>query len=405
MKHILQIFLLFLCTLVTGTARAELVQEWQGKMVQRAENPVTQCSEGWYVLYNVGRNSCVRDNGSDYKMTAMPDANPPFLADEDGGILFHITPASDGKWSLTSALGHNVELQHNSSAQPTEAHTFTIEHIGDNADAFYMVDAQTDYVADGQERGYNFVGWNKDIPTGATGNNAYKFYPVKEVPAVMVTYLITATDAQGENPVTLTVTKAEQLNSVAGITLEEEYAYLNNFVCLSADLFISTTNTEFSFTATYSFPMEPGKKYQVYQTGGANRYMAAIDDDDTNITLRASKSVTDANAVWSVIRQEGTFNIYLVNEARQQTIKALRDGTDNMAYYALGDQQAQAYEFVADAAGFKLFEPDSGRNLGAHGHLNAANTCLGAWNSGRNSGTVFVAEEVVMDNLLSSNKE
>lgn len=395
MKHILQIFLLFLCTLVTGTARAELVQEWKGKVAQRAENPVTQLVEGWYVLYNVGRNSSVYDDGSAYKMAAMPDASTPFLADKDGGILFHIVPASDGKWSLTSALGHNVELQHNSSAQPTEAHTFTIEHIDNNADAFYMVDAQTDYVADGQERGNNFVGWNKDIPTGAAGNNAYKFYAVEEVPAVMVTYHVTATDAQGENPVTLTVTKAEQLNSVAGTTLEEEYAYLNNFVCQSADPFISTTNTEFSFTATYSFPMEPGKKYQVYQTGGDNRYMAAIDDNDTNITLRASKSVTDANAVWSVVRQEGTFNIYLVNEARQQTIKALRDGTDNMAYYALGDQQAQAYEFVADAAGFKLFEPDSGRNLGAHGHLNGGNTSLGAWNSGRNSGTVFVAEEVV----------
>lgn len=387
---------LSLVALIFGVALSVCAQgTWTDKIVIRTEAPVTTLDEGWYVLYNVGRSSCVRDNGSAYKMAAMPDAGTPFQAVESGSILFHLSSVSDGKWSITSALDHNVELQHDSSAQPSEAHTFTIEHIGANADVFYIVDEQTGYVADGQERGYNFVGWNKDIPTGATGNNAYKFYAVEEVSAVMVTYTITATDVQGMNPVTLTVTKAEPLNSFAGASIEADYPYLNNFVCRSADPLVSATNKAFSFTATYSLPMEPGKKYQIRQTGGDNRYMAALDDDDTNITLRATKSADNANIVWSVVRQEGTLNVYLVNEARQQTIKALRDGTNNMAYYALGDQQAQAYEFVADAVGFKLFEPDSGRNLGAHGHLDGGNSSLGVWNSGRNGGTVFVAEEVV----------
>lgn len=397
MKHILKTFLLFLCIFVMGNVRAELVPEWQGKIAQRAETAATTLADGWYILYNVNRSSCVLDNGTAYKMAEMPAAGTYFSAADKGGMFFHISATSDGKWHIASALGHNVALGDNNSSQPGDAHEFTIDHIGENSDVFYLLDTNTGYVADGQERGNAFVGWGTTVPTGTDGHNVYKFYAVSAASAVEVNYHITATDAQGENPISWSISQYETLGSYAGSTLNESYEFVNDFICSSNNVIISASNTDFDFTATHTFPMVPGKKYQVRQTGSGDRYMAAIADNDDNVTLRASRTVDDANNVWSVVQAANAPYFYIVNEARNQSIKAVGSGNgDCINYYAIGDSQAQVYEFVADGGNFKLYEPGTNRNVGAHGYYGGSNSSLGAWNSGRGTGngTIFVAEEV-----------
>lgn len=398
MKHILKTFLLFLCVFVTGNVRADLVPEWQGKIAQRAENPTTELSEGWYILYNVGRRNCAFDNGSAYIMTDFPAAGTYFSAAAKGGMFFHITAAGNGKWHISSALGHNVALSRDNSSRPNAAVDFTIDHIGSSTDAFYILDTNSGYYADGQGTGGNFVGWENTPITSDTGNSAYKFYAVSATEAVEVTYHITATDAQGQNPISWSFSKYENIGTFAGgAALTNAYAYVDNYQCTTPDARISSTNHEFDFTATHAFPMVPSKKYQVRETGNGSRYMASIADNDDNVTLRATNSVDDAKTVWSVFSATDGPYFYLYNEARDKTMKVKSyANNDCVDYYPLGDAQAQAYEFVeGDQDGsFKLFVPTTGNNVGAHGYYGNPNQSLGLYGTGRDGGSSFIAEEV-----------
>lgn len=390
MKHTFRFYLFLLCFFITGRTFAALDPTWQGKTVVRSADAVTTLTDGWYILYNVGRTSCVNDNGSAYKMAEMPAAGSYFSADEKGGMLFHITANGD-KWHITSALGHNVGLAYDTSSQPSVARDFTIQHIGSSADVFYMVDTSSGYVADGQNRGSNFVGWATSPPSSTTGNSAYKIYPVEEGSAVYVTYHITARDAQGENPIEWTLSKYDPIGTVAGLSLEGTYNYVSDFRCDDTNVVISSSNRTFQISATHTFPMVPGKKYWIRQSGQNGNYMSA---QDNNVTLREPRSVGNSRSVWSVTTMPNAPYFYLINEALGKTVKAKSGGID---YLDLSNAQAQAYECLPGADGtFRLFVPNgSGNNFGAHCHTGGSNSSVGLWNSGRGSGTPFLAEEVV----------
>ena len=130
----------------------------------------------WYILNNVGRGNYVSQEGNSWKMRATNNIEAGNLAKEKAGYLFKITKNGDN-YNIMSGNGKYFQLGENTASTSATPVNFQIDVIsGDN---FYLYDKDHGYAADGQETGYNFVGWSTSVPTNAGGNDSYRILPVE----------------------------------------------------------------------------------------------------------------------------------------------------------------------------------------------------------------------------------
>ena len=130
----------------------------------------------WYILNNVGRGNYVSQEGNNWKMRATGNVVAGDMAEDKAGYLFKITKNGD-YYNIMSGNGKYFQLGENTASTSATPVNFQIDVIsGDN---FCLYDKDHGYAADGQETGYNFVGWSTSVPTNAGGNDSYRILPVE----------------------------------------------------------------------------------------------------------------------------------------------------------------------------------------------------------------------------------
>ena len=133
----------------------------------------------WYVLNNVGRSNYVSQEVNALKMRATNNLSVYDNACDKAGYLFKLVKAADGEhYNLVSGNGFYFSLGSNSASVSINPVNYEIAKIGESQDNFYIFDTENNYAADGQDSGYNFVGWSNTIPTNAGGNDSYRLLPV-----------------------------------------------------------------------------------------------------------------------------------------------------------------------------------------------------------------------------------
>ena len=142
----------------------------------------------WYILNNVGRGNYVSQEGNNWKMRATSNIVVGNLAEEKAGYLFKITKNGE-YYNIMSGNGKFFQLGSNTASTSATPVNFEIELISGSRDNFYLLDKEHDYVADGQETDYNFVGWSTSAPTSAGGNDSYRILPVELLDASEIIYL------------------------------------------------------------------------------------------------------------------------------------------------------------------------------------------------------------------------
>ena len=173
-----------------GVVKAEVNAELQHKEIEIG-TAVTEVTDGWYILNNVGRGNYVSEETTAMKMRATSSVVNGNAASEKAGYLFKITEVSDGKYNIQSGNGLYFSLGWNSSAisaSPVEYEIIRL--IGNSTDNFCLYDVANKYAADGQETDNGFVGWSSTIPASAGGNDSYRLLPVtlKEASFVELVY-------------------------------------------------------------------------------------------------------------------------------------------------------------------------------------------------------------------------
>ena len=151
----------------------------QGKGIASIGSPVTEVVvDQWYILNNVGRNGYVSQEGNNWKMRAKTNIAEGQIVEVKAGYLFKITKNGD-YYNIVSGNGKYFQLGNNTASTSATAVNFEIGLIGESADNFYIFDKDHGYAADGQDLGYNFVGWSTSHPANAGGNDSYKLLPVE----------------------------------------------------------------------------------------------------------------------------------------------------------------------------------------------------------------------------------
>jgi hypothetical protein len=130
----------------------------------------------WYILNNAGRGNYVSQEGNNWKMHATSNIVEGNLAEEKAGYLFKITKNGE-YYNVMSGNGKYFQLGQNTASTSASPVNFEIGLISGNN--FYLFDKDHGYAADGQETGYNFVGWATSAPTEAGGNDSYRLLPVE----------------------------------------------------------------------------------------------------------------------------------------------------------------------------------------------------------------------------------
>lgn len=148
----------------------------QGKKIASIGDAVTELSEGWYILNNVGRSNYVSQEGNEWKMRATENVAAGNFATDKAGYLFKITKNGES-YNIVSGNGKYFQLGRNSASTSTKPVNFKIGVISDNN--FYIFDKDHGYAADGQQNDYNFVGYSESIPGEAGGNDSYRLLPVE----------------------------------------------------------------------------------------------------------------------------------------------------------------------------------------------------------------------------------
>lgn len=203
----------------------------------------------------------------------------------------------------------------------------------------------------------------------------------------LVTYNFTATNS-GNYPISWTETAIVENGEEASVD-GVSYDFFSDFAITEADKTVSATNKTFTVTANHTLPMVPGKFYHVKY--GDNLYLSYVDNN--NVNIKAPKDGSDAKNVWFV-KQVSTQDAPFFSLCNVSSLKAAHAKNDqNNACEAINEF---AYEFVKAGSAFRIFEPNTTFNVGAHGKYptNVANSGLGRWNTNnRNSGTTYTVEE------------
>lgn len=191
MKRFTLILSLF-CAFVVTALGQETSNPFEGKIVKSIGSKLTSLDDiaqgGWYVLYNNGRNSCVSEETTAFKMRANVQAGD--IASDIAGKLFKLTKQDDGNYYIASGNGLYFDFTANNTSSVSEtAVAYKIAAIANNTDGyFYIQHATNSWIADGQDPGSNFVCWKTTVPQNTNGNNSYSILPVELSDIIDVTY-------------------------------------------------------------------------------------------------------------------------------------------------------------------------------------------------------------------------
>ena len=147
-----------------------------GKKIASIGEAVTEVTDGWYILNNVGRGNYVSQEGDNWKMRATNNVAVGNIAVDKAGYLFKITKNGD-YYNIVSGNCKYFKLGSNSASTSANPVKFSITNISGNN--FCLFDTENGYAADGQASGENFVGWANSVPTSAGGNDSYRLLPVE----------------------------------------------------------------------------------------------------------------------------------------------------------------------------------------------------------------------------------
>ena len=203
----------------------------QSMKISSIGDAVTELAEGWYILNNVGRGNIVSQEGNNWKMRATDQVAAGDLAREKAGYLFKVTKNGEN-YNVVSGNGKYFQLGRNTASTSATPVNIKIGQIsGDN---FYLYDADHGNAADGQDTGYNFVGWSYDIPTSAGGNDSYRLLPVDFATVAEVEIL------------TLELTEA-----IAAA--QTQYAAIKDYIGVGVGKYTAPANFEAQFAAIVAF--------------------------------------------------------------------------------------------------------------------------------------------------------
>ena len=269
----------------------------------------TSIEEGkWYLLYNKGRNGYpsiehAANSHPNPKMRAKSSMAVGTIAHNYGHMLYKFTKHGDNYYVATGDQLY-FSLGNNSAAVEFAPRAYSIKNITNQTDIFWLQDSVSTYVANGQEIGNGFVGW-QTVEPGASSNGAYQFLPVV-ICSQDVEYILNGTTIKTERNVTtlpteggtviidnknykiLTVTQSEEIvneKRTATATVEQ---IEDDVQALKAELkaFINEMPT--------------------YATGGVGYYTEASVADVNNAKDAALKVIADENATAVDVRNAKT---------------------------------------------------------------------------------------------------
>lgn len=171
------------------TVEVKDAEALEGKVIAsigEAVSDITAFDGGtWYIFESGGTGrtgyAFVRDdqyyNGGTGDVTAIS-------GDVVATALFRVIPNNDGTYSLVDGLGNylsvNADWDCVPAAEGDDYTTFNIANPDADTDAtvWYIQEATEGTILDTNGPGATMAGWETEVPTSTTGNNAMRFYPV-----------------------------------------------------------------------------------------------------------------------------------------------------------------------------------------------------------------------------------
>lgn len=259
----------------------------------------------WYLLCQDrgssggrGEDGYVYDNGGTYyKAIASNFTTGTTLSTDNQVYLFQFIPTTtDGVYYIQNADGSFFGVDGNISASAT-GYPYNVRNISDIY--FYMQCATNNMVVDNNGNTHNLSFWGTTPPTGTSGNNVWRFFPVEFVDNVYtVTWNIKESE-EGETLVTGTsnVVEGESVTFDASTCLSSTYPYTsyNNPTVSNVQ-----ANVEQTVIATFNTPFTASTSdnvhwYLLKATRGG--YYARYDGNTVSYSATATNSNTEYH--WS----------------------------------------------------------------------------------------------------------
>lgn len=237
---------------------------------------------------------------------------------------------------------------------------------------------------------------NKFEIEGVTVKNA-------DIAQYLVTVDITATDAQGNNPITWRADKFYKSGEPTVVAPKTSYSFFtNSYTLVEGNANISAENLHFNYTTTHTMPFVEGKFYQI-KTRDKSSYLQYLPAGTTEsgksyaegVYTKASTSNASADHLWYFKRKNNTPDYYTLHAvAVDKGIAGASMSTTPTEYQILKSTYGQAGE-----DGFVLAVGNN--TLGGHQKYNNYTTVQGSqishWGGGKgnldNEGNCFWVEE------------
>lgn len=225
--------------------------------------------------------------------------------------------------------------------------------------------------------------WN----TNARPNIGNKFVisevtvPEADVAKYLVTVDVTATDAQGNNPITWREDKFYTSEATVDAP-STTYSYISNtYALVGENSTISAENLHFNYTTTHTMPFVEGKFYQI-KNRDAHTY---VEYTTTGMHKGVASNCAAVNNLWCFERKANTPNkYYIYNVGGAQYVKGISgavsftanktEATAYRLYTQTGDESSSIFRFDIDGAM---------RLMGSHG----------SWNGISNGGIIIWSPE------------
>lgn len=361
--------------------------------------------EQWYILNNVGRNGYVSNEANNWKMRATSNVAAGNLAKDKAGYLFKITKNGEN-YNIISGNGNYFKLGSNSATTSATPVNFEIALIGSSTDNFYIFDKDNGYAADGQDLGYNFVGWSTSAPTNAGGNDSYRLLPVELVDAGELVILKTELDEAIANAQALYNGVAEQVGNAVGQYIfpnkTDIETQLNTIVAFRDAIDENTTADDISakivevndivvVLEALEINMPTPGKYYVLRCNHENRYVYVNANNKLNWIANADANPAEGKYVWQFeAAEDGKFKMKSVET--QSYLTTVSGG----AHIVLGEEGADVTISAGATAGTVKFEAG---NAGVGIHANA-NPIIG-YTNGAGANHYWVEEVSTFSHTLT----
>lgn len=321
--------------------------------------------------------------------------NGTYLADATAYLVRLVPGDYEGAYKIQSATGKyfgtgnasKTSVDNNTSLQGYEyskGDNFLVyninsqnQHIG-----FSYTNNGTSYVKmlDNNGNGSSISYWGDGQVSSVNGNNDWRVFEVtiSAEEYFDVTYVLN--NAFGEE--CQVVKKAVQ-----GNTLVQDPA-LDYFVCetfTDSDCKVSSTNTTFHATGTWSMPIDENKYYTIKPNNSSNNFVAyGTDYAICNNTV----STYIGNDVWKFTHVANTPNLYTLQNVNYGYATVASSANQTVLTYqnepsawTSGTGKSSYFRITKNATGFNLQHPgDANANAGNH-----VGGKLGFWNNGSSS--------------------